>query len=257
MSAEGCAVPPLLTLVHAELLKISTTRMPWLLGLTTELATVVLALQPIARAGRDGTPSVGTIGAALGVLDAMGQGALGALLVGVLVATSDFRHQSIGAFLLPAPDRLRLLVAKVLTALLLGLGLGLLSLVAVSVLGALSGAWAGGLVNAPVAVRGMGLLLTYPLYAVLGTAVGALLRSNQPLAVVLPLVWVWGIEPLALSGLPASALRWSIGGVTAALQNAGNLPFLLPVWAGGAALIGYSSLLLVVAAFRLHRSDIT
>ena len=249
-------MPTLLTLVRAELLKIGTTRVPWLLALATGLATLVLAVQPIARAGRGGTSSLGTAGAALGVLDAMGQAALGALLLGVLVVTSDFRHRTVGAFLLAAPDRVRLLTAKALTALLLGLGLGLMSLVVVSVLAAVSGAWAGGLVTAPVAVRGLGLLVTYPLYALLGTALGVLLRTNQPLAVVLPLVWVWGLEPLALSGLRPSALRWSIGGLTAALQNAGNLPFLLPVWAGGAALFGYTLLLLTPAALWLRRSDI-
>jgi len=181
-------MPALRTLVRSELLKLGTTRMPWLLVLATSLATLVLAVQPIARAGRGGAPSLGTAGAALGVLDAMGQAALGALLVGVLVVTTDFRHGTVATFLLQAPDRVRLLVAKVLTALLLGLGLGLVSLLVVSAFGILSGAWGGGLINGPSALAGLGLLLTYPLYALVGTAVGALLRRNQPLAVLLPLV---------------------------------------------------------------------
>jgi ABC-2 type transport system permease protein len=250
-------MPALSALVRAELLKLRTTRVPWVLVIATTAVTVALAVQPIARAGRGGTPSLGTAGAALGILDAMGQGALGALLMGVLVVTADFRHRTVAAFLLQAPSRSRLLAAKVLTALLLGLGLGLLALLVVVALGTLSGAWAGGLVNEPTALRALGLLLTYPLYALLGAAVGVLLRGNQPLAVLIPLAWVWGVEPLALSGLPPSSFGWSVGGVTAALQNAGNLPFLLPVWAGGAALLGYALLLLGAGAFQLHRSDIT
>jgi ABC-2 type transport system permease protein len=250
-------MPALRVLVCTELLKLRTTRMPWLLVLATSVTTLVLAVQPIARAGRGGTPSIGTAGAALGVLDAMSQGTLGALLLGVLVVTSDFRHRTVGTFLLQTPARVRILTAKMLTGLLIGLGLGLVSLLIVVAFGTLSGAWMGGLVNDSTGLHGLGLLLTYPLYALLGTAVGALLSGNQPAAVLLPLAWVWGVEPLVLSGLPPSAIRWSVGGATAAVQYSGNLPYLLPVWAGGAALFGFAVLLLGLGALQLHRSDIT
>ena len=75
-------MPGLLVLVRTELLKLGTTRAPWLLAGGALALTVLLALQPVTRAGRDGAPSIGTVGAALGVLDALGRGALVALLVG-------------------------------------------------------------------------------------------------------------------------------------------------------------------------------
>jgi len=103
----------------------------------------------------------------------------------------------------------------------------------------------------------LGLVLTYPLYALLGVAVGALLTRNQPLAVIVPMVWLLGVEGLAMSALPRPAGTWSIEGVTGALQHAGNVPYLLPVWLGGAALLSYALLLLAGGAFQLNRTDIT
>ena len=126
MSAEATRVMPgLLVLVRTELLKLGTTRAPWLLAGGTLALTVLLALQPVTRAGRDGAPSIGTVGAALGVLDALGRGALVALLVGVLVVTAEFRHQTVGTSLLQTPNRIQLVVAKSAASSLVGLALGL------------------------------------------------------------------------------------------------------------------------------------
>ena len=250
-------MPGVLVLVRTELLKLGTTRMPWLLAGAALALTVLLALQPVTRAGRDGAPSIGTVGAALGVLDALGRGALVALLVGVLVVTSEFRHKTAGTSLLQTPNRIQLVAAKSAASSLVGLALGVSSLLLVLAIGTASGALRLELVNSDIAVRVLGLVLTYPLYALLGAAVGALLNSTQPLAVILPIAWLLAVEGLVTSALPQAATPWSVGGVTAALQHAGNLPSVLPVWLGGSVLLSYALLLLAIGTIHLNQTDIT
>jgi hypothetical protein len=245
-------------LVRTELLKIATTRAPWLLGVGAVLLIAVLAMQPVMQAGRGGKPSIGTAGAALGVLDALGRGAFIALVLGVLMVTTEFRFQTVTGSLLEVPARLRLLTAKALTAALVGVSLAVLGAVLVIVVGVLAGALQGDLVNVDIVLRVVGLVVTYPMYAVLGVAVGGLLPRSQPLAVVLPVAWLLGLEALLLSSLlPTTALRWSLSGAVAALQNAGNVPQVLPVWLGAAILVGLVTTLLTSAAARIARTDIT
>ena len=253
----GAPMSVLPGLVRTEALKLSTTRFPVALVGAASALTVVLALQPVLRAGRDGNPSVGTVGATLGVVDAMSRGALAALLLGIVVVTTEFRHQTVTTALLSSPSRTAFLTAKAITVAAAGLGLGLLALVIVSLVGTVSGAIRWGLVNGDIVLHTLGLLLTYPLYALLGLAAGTLLRRSQPLAVILPAVWVLGLESLAAAAVPTTVAAWSIGGTTAALQNAGAVPGVLPIWLGAGALAGYSLLLLLAGLLRLNRSDLT
>ena len=199
-------------LVRTELLKLGTIRAPWLLAAGALVLTTLLALQPVTRAGRDGVPSIGTVNAALGVIEAVGWDALVALLLGVLVVTSEFRHQTVGATLLQTPNRIQLVVAKSAASSLVGLALGIAAWLVVLGIGTVSGALRLELVNSDIVLRVLGLVLTYPLYALLGTAVGALLNRHPSLAVILPIVWMLGAEDLALSALPRPANTWSIGG---------------------------------------------
>lgn len=249
--------PGLPVLVRTELLKLGTTRAPRVLAAAGLVLTVLLTLQPVTRAGREGAPSIGTVGAALGVIDAVGRGALVALLVGVLVVTSEFRHKTVGTTLLQTPNRIQLVVAKATASSLVGMALGIAALLIVLGIGTVSGALRPELVNSDIALRVLGLAMTYPLYSLLGVAVGALLTWNQPLAVIVPIAWILGAESLAMSALPRPANTWSIEGVTAAFQHAGNMPYVLPVWLGGAALLSYALLLLAGGALQLNRTDIT
>ena len=247
----------MLTLLRTEMLKLTTTRWPWVLVAVTLAATVVQALQPVYKSGRDGDPTLGTALAELAVLDALGRGALVALLIGVLTVTSEFRHNTISASLLESPRRGRVVSAKALVAVLTGLALGLAALAIVLPVGLISGAIQPQLVNGDIVLRVVGLVLTYPLYALLGTATGCLLATNQPLAVVIPFLWLAGLEAFALSEASQSMRIWSFMGTTAALQNAGDVPRVLPVWAGAAALLAYGVLLFGAGALRVARADIS
>jgi ABC-2 type transport system permease protein len=246
----------MLILIRTELLKLRSTRWPMILAVIALAATALLALQPVLKAGR-GAPSVGTIGATLGVLDAMARGALVALVIGALVVTSEFRHQTITASFLQVPERAKLVTAKAAAAVLVGLALGVACFAIALLMGAVSGALQPELVNGDVALRAMGHILTYPAYALLGAGIGALLHVNQPLAVVVPAIWLVGLEGLVLAALPQPVQAWSIGGATAGLQNSGTVPMVLPVWLGAVALVAYGLILLSAGGLRVVRADIS
>jgi hypothetical protein len=101
-----------------------------------------------------------------------------------------------------------------------------------------------------------GLHLASPLYGALGVGLGALV-VHQPVAVVLLLAWVLKGEDLLLQLVPHALTPWSLGGVTAALANAGDSPRVLQVAVGAAALLGYALLLLSLGTVRVVRRDIT
>ena len=246
----------MLSLIRTELLKLRSTRWPVILAVIALVVTALLALQPVLKAGH-GLPSIGTIGATLGVLDAMTRGALVALVIGALVVTSEFRHQTITASLLQVPERAKLVTAKAAAAVLVGLALGVACFAIVLLMGAVSGALQPELVNSDIALRAIGHILTFPVYAFLGAGIGALLHFNQPLAVVMPAIWLVGLEGLVLATLPQQVQAWSIGGATAGLQNSGTVPMVLPVWLGAVALVAYGLILLSAGGLRVFRTDIS
>ena len=246
----------MLILIRTELLKLRSTRWPMILAGIALLATMLLALQPLLKAGY-GAPSLGTIGATLRVLDVMNRGALVALMIGALVVTSEFRHSTITASLLQVPERAKLVTAKAATAVLVGLALGVACFAIVLFLGAISGALQPELVNGDVALRATGHILTFPVYALLGAGIGALLHFNQPLAVVLPAIWLVGLEGLVLAALPQPVGTWSLGGATAGLQNSGTVAMVLPVWLGAVVLVAYGLILVSAGGLRVLRADIS
>jgi hypothetical protein len=169
--------------------------------------------------------------------------------------TGEVQRGLLTTTLLHAPRRGRLMAAKAVTAGLLGLIIGLADLLAVLAVGLISGALDPSLVNGDIALRAVGLLAAYPLYGVLGLGMGALL-SYQPLAVMLPVAWYLFLEDLLVPG--DSPLRtWTLAHVSAALANAGDVPGLMPVWAGGLVLAGFAGGATVLGAGRLLRRDVT
>lgn len=243
-------------LLGTELLKLRTIRTPMALATIGALVTAFLALQPVVREGRAGTPSTGTAALLLSVLSAAGHGQLIALAIGVLAVTVERRHGTLTATLLQTPHRVRLLGAKAAAAALAGLLLGLVNLAVVAVVAASSGALRGALVNGDVVLAAAGLVLAYPLYGLLGVGIGSLLMASQPTAVLLPVAWFLLLETY-VGGLDRDLSPWLPGQLTAALANAGELAHLLPVWAGGLGLLGYGLLLLGTGTTRLARTDIT
>jgi ABC-2 type transport system permease protein len=243
------------SLIQAELLALRTIRTPWILAGVTVLVTLVLALTPVIDSGKNGAASIGTSAAMLAVLDAIAKGSVVVLLLGVLTVTSEFRHGTATATFLQMPRRRRVLAAKAGTVIAVGSALAVVNLAAVLAVGLSTGAVQLSMLNGDVRLHMLGLVLAYPLYGALGVGIGALF-IHQPVAVVVPLAWLL-LEHGFADNLPRTARPWSLSAVTSALANAGYVEAVLPVLAGGLALLGYAALVLSLGAARVLRRDIT
>jgi ABC-2 type transport system permease protein len=243
------------TLVGTELLKLRTVRAPMALIATGVAVTVFLAVQSVAGSGADGAPSIGTAAARLAVLSAAAHAQLVALVVGILTVTAERRHGTLTATLLQTPRRVRLMAAKGIAAGLVGLAMGLLSLVCVVLVGLGSGALQAPLINVDVVLVAVGQLVGCSLYGLLGVGIGALLWRSPPVAVLLPVAWLLLLESYLGAFAPVIG-RWLPGQLTSALANSGELPGLVGVWAGGVGLLGYGLVLLAAGTRWLVRSDV-
>ena len=137
------------------------------------------------------------------------------------------------------PRRRRVLAAKAGTVIAIGSALAVVNLAVALAVGLSTGAVQLSMLNGDVRLHMLGLVLAYPLYGALGVGIGALF-IHQPVAVVLPLAWLLLEHGLA-DNLPRTARPWSLSAVTSALANAGNVEAVLPVLAGGLALLGYAA----------------
>ena len=243
------------SLIQTELLALRTIRTPWILAALTIVMTLVLALTPVIDSGKNGAASIGTSAAMLAVLDAIAKGSVVVLLLGVLTVTSEFRHGTATATFLQMPRRRRVLAAKAGTVIAIGSALAVVNLAVALAIGLSTGAVQLSMLNGDVRLHVLGLVLAYPVYGALGVGVGAVL-IYQPVAVVLPLAWLLVEHGLA-DILPRTVRPWSLSAVTSALANAGNVEAVLPVLAGGLALLGYAALVLSLGAARVLRRDIT
>ena len=231
-------------LVHAELLKLRTTRLvPGLLLALIGLVVlfVVAHVTQNSAAALDASPQDAFSGAVAAVILV--------LLVGVTVTAGEWRHNTITATLLIEPVRERVLAAKLVAALVMGFAFGVAA-IAVNVLIAWPALAAKGAGVSPydgAALKVLGAtLLGCALWAALGAAVGAVTR-NQVSAIVGAVVWFLIAEPLVGSlvddvrqYLPGAALG-DIFGNGGGLSRAGgtlvSLAWIVVIGALGAVLV--------------------
>lgn len=125
-----------------------------------------------------------------------------ALLVGALMTTGEFRHKTLTPTFLAVPKRGRVLLAKVIIGVLVGLLYGVIALLSAVGPAALILALYGeetALGDADTWAMFARILLALVLWTIIGIGVGALVR-NQIAAVVGILVFTQFIEPLLRMG---------------------------------------------------------
>lgn len=245
-------------LVTAELIKIRTLRSTWLLialavlfcgGWTAAAVLIFDTMPPQATASTDQRLST--------IYQMAQQGYLAALLLGVLGMTGEYRHQTITWAFLVSPVRHRVLVAKTVAYFLVGLAIGVLGAAVTTACATILLATQGREAFAPpVAAILMGSALSTTGYALLGLAIGALVR-NQAAALAVAFGWFYYAEYLLSAFLPSIG-RWLPTGAAKALI--GGQPIvggeLLPVWAGAALFIGYIVVTGVSAQLVTLRRDV-
>lgn len=238
-------------MITAELYKARSTRSVWWLGAVAVAFCVVWAVVDVAlwlgeRTDRD-------VEAAYSMAS---QGYLFAMIVGVLLVAGEYRHRTITWVLLMTPRRSRVVMAKLVACGVVGLIVGLVSALAVSVtVFAATGQFTTGV---PLAL--VGSVVSTALWTMFGGALGALVR-HQLATVVAAFVWSFYGEWLLVMLVPAVG-RWTPTGAAKAVSGwtrdampvAGDL---LPRWAGGLVFLAYALVAATLAVLTTTRRDIT
>lgn len=237
-------------LVAAEWLKLRTTR------LLEGMIPAAVAISCAAVGGVVLSADVAQLKSTEGIRRALSVTGAGAILVlvlvlGILVSAGEYRHGTIGDTFLTTPLRHRVVAAKPTVAAGLGVGAGVVISVASVGIAALLYSNQGASFpfgDAEVWLTLAGTLAYTTLFAVLGVAVGALVR-NQVFAVGGALVWFAVIEHTLVNLVP-SVGRWLPAGAGQAIVRTPLDGLLSPV-AGTAVLVLYAAVI-AVAGIRME-----
>ena len=246
-------------LVQSELLKVRTTRAWW------AYLIVIVLLTGIGAAGEIGSSESenrSTLSFQVGLVDTIGVAVLFAIILGITIITTEFRHGTVTPTFLAEPRRERVIFAKAIAATMVAIGFALLSLV---VLAAVAIPWLTivdaqlHLGDADFLTRTGEQILSTVLWALMGVAIGTAVHS-QVAALVGTLIWIFLVENLLVGLL----------GLVDADGVAEYLPFhaldaadgtgadnLLSYGSGLAVTVGWILLLGAFGTWRTIRRDIS
>jgi hypothetical protein len=248
--------------IKAEFLKLRTTRLPFgLFGIAVGVTTAI-TIMAAARPGVSGPGTIGRLSTAVGQREAVtntGFALLMAMIFGVTVATSEFRHHTATFTFLAIPSRIRVLVAKSITAAAVGSLFGLAAALPVTGVGVAFIAADG--YHLTVSAGSMarfvaGAFVGAGLLAVAGVGIGSLIRS-QVVSVMAAFCWVYAVELILAGVFPAAApyLPYTAATTLAGAVPKGSTP--LPFGAAVAVAAGATAVILAVAAWLTVRRDVT
>ena len=235
-------------LVAGELIKVRTTRT----ALGFAAASLLLVLASVLITILAGHPdNVEDKRAALNFGSAI---AVVLLLFGAVGATGEFRHRTLAPAVLIAPDRLRLLLARIAAYTLTALAVAALMAVITLAIGIplLGGEKGPDLASGDYVKIVAGGLLVSGLAVAIGVAFGTLVR-NQVFAVIAVLVWVSILEPL-VGLIKDRYLDYTLGSAFTRVAQGGDDRMSL----GGAVLVllAWGAAFLVAAAVVDRRRDV-
>ena len=187
-----------------------------------------------------------------------------ALVLGIVMSTTEFRHSTAVATYLAEPNRKRVMVAKMITAAGMGAIVQLVATGLAMVAGTLFAARYDHFALAPSAYVEIlsGSALLGVVLAVVGVAVGSLIRS-QMIAVVVAIMYIQLVEGLLI--VFADWLgKWSMrGAITSILQIAVETPEvslssddMFGPWVSVLLLLGYAAVFAVIATVTSMRRDV-
>lgn len=260
-----------MNLIRSEFRKFFTTRTwIWLLLGCVGLAVLQVAILLSAAGSVDAatgmpvfppidSPEIQTL-----VLSAPSNATIFIAILGVLGVTTEYRHKTIAPTFLAAPVRWRVVLAKLLTYLVLGVLYAAVAAIFTVILTAIwvnaaGGSFTLGGDNAKVLV---GAAVAAALYGIIGVSVGSLV-PNQIGAVTGLLAYMFVVESI-LAAVPAtqdSLYPYLPGGAAAAMYTYTDVPgtdadFLSPL-AGGLLLTAYAVLLAGLAYVFSTRREVS
>jgi ABC-2 type transport system permease protein len=238
----------------AELRKMRSTRtnLALLAGMVGLILLTVLLNGFISK-----KPELAELENQYAVLSAGTSAALFAALIGVMALTSEFRHGTIRQTFVVTPHRSRVISAKVLASLLMGVLFGLAAIGLSFGLGyaILAGRDISLALDANrVAWLFVGTPLMTAAWAALGVGLGAVVR-NQVFAVIGLIVWAMVVDNL-VRGLVPSIGGYTPVGASAALV-ADPAEYVLAAAPGGALLLAYVVAFVTAGAILVARRDVT
>lgn len=259
-----------MNLIKSELRKFfSTKTWIWLLigCVLLALIQIVLTLSFAGSGGAEGgppafppidSPEIQEI-----VLTGPANATIFIAILGVIGITAEYRHKTIAPTFLATPKRWKVIAAKLVTYLLLGVGYAIVTAVFVVIvamiwINAAGGSFSLGGDNWKILV---GAAIAAALYGIIGVAVGSLI-PNQIAAISGLLAFMFVIEPI-LSAIPATqdVYKFLPGGAAAALYTyaevGGPTGNLLSPLAGGLLLTAYAALLAGTAYLVSTRREVS
>jgi ABC-type transport system involved in multi-copper enzyme maturation permease subunit len=274
-----------MNLVKAELFKIRSTSTWWILGLITLVLWALTLLINWAgssiNAGAESTEGltpdqaeqVRVANEAVNVasnLYTSGQffGVLMVMLLGAIVVTNEFFHQTATTTFLVTPRREAVVFAKLIASTLLGLTFWLITtllnlLFVPFILDALN---VGSQLGEPAIWRAIGLnALAYALWAILGVGGGVLIRSQIGATIALSTIYVigyFGATTIFFLLTPRigdwfGKLQVLVPPLASQLMVSGTeLPGNPPRWVGAVVLIGYAAVAGGLGTWLMKRRDI-
>ena len=245
-------------LVAAEFLKLRTTRTFWTIAGLSVLFVVVTTVAELASDLPDDEAGFSSLIAIAGIP------ALFMLILGAVSSAGEYRHGTITATFLVAPDRTRVLLAKSLAHGLAGIALAILSLLVIL---AIALPWLNGDGESlgSLGVGGSELLgdsavqIAYvALTAMLAVGIGALLTNQVAALAVVPVILIV-IDPL-LTLLVDGYGKYSISGIWASLggESGDDAGFdILSPLPAGLLYFGYVAAITAVTAAIDQRRDVS
>ncbi|MEO3778105.1 ABC transporter permease [Micromonospora sp. B11E3] len=275
-----------MNLVRSELLKIRTTSTWWVFGLITlplwgltllinwlqtETLTSGIGAGDVTAEQADQLQAAASADSLAANLYTNGQffGLLIVMLLGIIVVTSEFFHQTVTTTFLTAPHRTAVMLAKLVAAAVLAILFWLVTTALNLVFGALilAGVDFAPQLGSGAVWRAIGLnALAYLLWSVLGVGIGVLIRSQIGATVTGILLYLGGSIGAAIAiGILATRfgdwinnLQLLVPSLASGLMVTGaEIPGNPPRWAGAAVLIGYAVVTGVVGTLAIRRRDIS
>lgn len=181
--------------VRSELLKIRTTRGWW------AYLVVLVALVGIGAAAEVGSRSLDErsgLDFQYALVDLIGISSLLAIILGITIVTTEFRHGTITPTLLATPGRERVLAGKAIAGVLIAILFAAMAIIVVLVVASIYTSIDGGqleLADSEVVKRAATNVLGVVLWLLMGLAIGSVVHS-QVAALVGTLVWLFLVETL-------------------------------------------------------------
>jgi len=260
---------------RAEFTKFFTTAAWWVLGVVlvgylalmgAGVGFVGDSIAPVLGSGALGDLSLGPL--IYGLAGSIGYAF--PLIVGVLIVTSEFRHRTLTTTLLATPRRGSVLTSKLVAGGVIGLGYGVLAVIAVTLpaAGILTAfGHDAGLTDVGTWALFGRVLIAYALWTLIGVGLGSLI-PNQVVAIVIVLAFTQFIEPMLRIG--GSFVEW-LDGVTRYLPGAASDALVgssffslmsqsadgqLPWWGGALVLAVFAAILVLIGGLTTWRRDV-